>query len=168
MDKLSLLFTDRCNENAFKKNWKSVSKIVGEAAEDCVVTLPCPLCHETSLVKYKTNQKSKDVLCEKCGCQIQIKATKHTKNTQTCIKLLGAEYRTTLSSVKENNVHYLVLLYSTKDGKYTIRDICLIHHDDINESCIIPRNPLSPAAKRAGWQGCMLVFSKFDSVKLLD
>ena len=87
MDKLSLLFMDRCNEIAFEKNWKSVSKIVGEAAEDCVVTLQCPLCHETSLVKYKTNQKSKDILCEKCGCQIQIKATKHTKNTHLVLSL---------------------------------------------------------------------------------
>jgi type II restriction enzyme len=168
MDKLSLLLTERCHEIETAKNWKSVSKIVGEAAEDCMVTLPCPLCQKTSLVKYKTNQKSKDVLCEKCGCQIQIKATKHTKKAQTSIKLLGAEYRTTLSSVKENNVHYLVLLYSTNGGKYTIHDICLIHHDDINESCIIPRKPLSSAAKRAGWQGCMLVFSKFDSVSVDD
>ena len=168
MEKLSQLLTDRCHEIACAKKWKSVSKIVGEAMEDCVITLPCPFCHETSLAKYKTNQKSKDVLCGKCGCEIQIKATKHTKNARTTIKLLGAEYRTTLSSVKENNVHYLVLLYSTKDGKYTIRDICLIHHDDITESCIIPRKPLSSAAKRAGWQGCMLVFSNFESVNLDD
>ena len=168
MEKLSQLLTDRCHEIACAKKWKSVSKIVGEAMEDCVITLPCPFCHETSLAKYKTNQKSKDVLCGKCGCEIQIKATKHTKNARTTIKLLGAEYRTTLSSVKENNVHYLVLLYSTKDGKYTIRDICLIHHDDITESWIIPRKPLSSAAKRAGWQGCMLVFSNFESVNLDD
>ena len=168
MDKLSQLLTERCDEIATVKNWKSVSKIVGEAVEDCMITLPCPLCQEQSLVKYKTNQKSKDVLCGKCGCQIQIKATKHTKKAQTSIKLLGAEYRTTLSSVKANNVHYLVLLYSVKNEKYTIRDICFIHHNDINENCIIPRNPLSSAAKRAGWQGCMLVFSKFESVNLDD
>jgi hypothetical protein len=166
METLSLLLTKTCQQVASSKKWKSASKIVGEAVEDCMVTLPCPLCKERSLVKYKTNQKSKDVLCEKCGCQIQIKATKHTKNAQASIKLLGAEYRTTLSSVKENNVHYLVLLYSVIDDTYTIRDICFIHHNDINESCIIPRNPLSSAAKRAGWQGCMLVFSNFKSINL--
>ena len=166
MERLSQLLTRTCQQVASSKKWKSVSKIVGEAAEDCMITLPCPLCHERSLVKYKTNQKSKDVMCEKCSCQIQIKATKHTKKAQTSIKLLGAEYRTTLSSVKENNVHYLVLLYSVNDYKYTIRDICFIHHNDINESCIIPRNPLSSAAKRAGWQGCMLVFSNFKSINL--
>jgi hypothetical protein len=57
-------------------------------------------------------------------------------------------------------------MYSVAGDIYTINDIYFIDHTDINESCIIPRTPLSSTAKRAGWQGCVLVFNKFKSVKL--
>lgn len=167
MDMLSQLLTDKCKQVKEKNGWKSISRIIGESVEDCVITMPCPVCNDKSLVKYKTNQKAKDVRCEKCSCQIQIKATKYSKKQETSLKLLGADYKTTCSSIKENNVHYIVLLYSVIYDKYTINNIYFIDHVDINESCIIPRNPLSSKAKRAGWQGCMLVFNKFKSVKLL-
>jgi type II restriction enzyme len=166
MEMLSQLLSDNCKKIRDEKGWTSTSRIIGEATEDCVITIPCPICSDKALVKYKTNQKSKDVKCEKCSCQIQIKAIKHTKKQLTSLKLLGAEYKTTCSSIKENNVHYLVLMYSVVGDKYNINDIYFIDHADINESCIIPRTPLSSTAKRAGWQGCMLVFNKFKSVKL--
>ena len=166
MDMLSQLLTDNCKKVKEENGWKSISRIVGEAVEDCVTTMCCPVCNHKALVKYKANQKSKDVKCGNCSCQIQIKATKHTKKQLTSLKLLGAEYKTTCSSIKENNVHYLVLLYSVICDKYTINDIYFIDHTYINESCIVPRNPLSATARRAGWQGCMLVFNTFKSVKL--
>jgi hypothetical protein len=102
----------------------------------------------------------------KCNCQIQVKGTKHTKKKKTILKLMGAEYKTTCLSIKENNVHYLVVLYSVIGGKYTVEDILFIDHVDINETCIIPRKPLSPIARRAGWQGCYLHFNKFKSINL--
>lgn len=164
MDILSKFLSDKCKEIRDEKGWKSTSRVIGEAMEDCVITMPCPICSDKALVKYKTNQKSKDVKCEKCNCQIQIKATKHTKKQLTYIKVLGAEYKTTCSSIKENNVHYLILMYSVAGDKYNINDIYFIDHADINDSCIIARPPLSSKAKRAGWQGCYLVFNKFKSV----
>jgi hypothetical protein len=150
MEMLSHLLSYKCKEIREEKGWTSTSRVIGEAMEDCVITMPCPICSEKALVKYKTNQKSKDVKCQKCSCQIQIKATKHTKRPLTSIKVLGAEYKTTCSSIKENNVHYLILMYSMVGDKYNINDIYFIDHADINESCIIPRTPLSSTAKRAG------------------
>jgi len=167
MEILSQLLSDKCKEIKKEKGWTSTSRIIGEAVEDCVITMPCPICNNKALVKYKTNQKSKDVKCENCSCQIQIKATKHTKRQSTSLKLLGAEYKTTCLSIKENNVHYLVLMYSVVGDKYSINEIYFIDHTDINDSCIIPRTPLSSTAKRAGWQGCMLVFNTFKSIKVL-
>jgi type II restriction enzyme len=166
MDELSQLLTNTCKKIKDEKQWKNVSRIVGESVEDCVVTMMCPICNEKALEKYKTNEKSKDVQCKSCNCQIQIKATKNTKKKQTSLKLLGAEYKTTCSSIKENNVHYLVVLYSFVGDTYTINDILFIDKLDINESCIIPRNPLSSTARRAGWQGCTLVFNTFKSISL--
>jgi len=166
MDILSQLLSNNCKKIRDEKGWTSTSRIIGEAIEDCAITIPCPVCGIKALVKYKTNQRSKDLKCEKCCCQIQIKATKHTKKQLTSLKLLGAEYKTTFSSIKENNVHYLILIYSVIGDKYNIKDIYFVDHADIDESCIIPRTPLSSTAKRAGWQGCTLVFNKFKSVKM--
>lgn len=166
MDTLSQILTANCKKVKENKEWKSISKIVGEAVEDCVTTLACPICKEYGLVKYKANEKSKDIKCEKCNCQIQIKAKKGKKNNGEPLKLLGAEYKTTYNSIKENTVHYLVVLYSSIGDSYTVHDILFIHCTNINERCIIPRPPLKDTAKRAGWQGCILVFDTFNSLQL--
>lgn len=165
MDALSQLLTDTCKHIKEEYKWTSVSRIVGEAVEDCIVTMPCPICNNKELVKYKTNQKAKDVRCENCMSQFQIKASKYNKKQHSSLKLLGAEYKTTCSSIKENNVHYLVLMYSVSAGdKYIINDIYFVNHTDITDRCVIPRKPLSPTARRAGWQGCNLVFNIFKSI----
>ena len=167
MNTLSQLLTYKCKQIKEKYNWTSVSRIVGEAVEDCIITMACPICNDKAMVKYKTNQKSKDIRCETCSSQIQIKASKYTKKTKTSLKLLGADYKTTYSSIKENNIHYLAVLYSVIHDKYTINNIYFIDHKDITMSCVIPRNPLSFTAKRAGWQGCILVFNTFKSLDLV-
>ena len=91
---------------------------------------------------------------------------KKTKKELTTLKLLGADYKTTCSSINEKNVHYLVLLYSVIGDIYTINNIYFIDREYVNESCIIPRNALKPTAKRAGWQGCTLVFNTFKLLKI--
>ena len=166
MDILSQLLTDKYKQIKEEHNWASVSRIIGEAIEECVITIPCPICNYKSLTKYKMNQKAKDIHCEKCSCQIQIKGQKHKKTQQSSLKLLGADYKTTCTSIKENNIHYLVLMYSVIGDKYTIHNIYFIDHANINNNCIIPRKPLSSTAKRAGWQGCTLVFNIFKSVNV--
>ncbi len=165
MDSLSELLTSNYKRIKEEKKWTSASRIVGEAVEDCVTTIACPICGEKGLQKYKANEKSKDVKCEKCDCQIQIKATKFSKKKQSSLKLLGAEYKTTCTSIKEK-IHYLVIQYSFIGDTYTIHDIFFVDHSNINESCVIPRKPLSATARRAGWQGCMLVFDTFRSILL--
>ena len=107
METLSQLLTDNCKKIKEEKKWKSVSKIVGEAVENCVITMKCPICNYTALMKYNANEKSKDVKCEKCSCQIQIKAKNCNKKEHISLKLLGAEYKTTCLSIRENKVHYI-------------------------------------------------------------
>ena len=165
MEVLSQILNNNCQKIKESKGWSSPSKIIGEAVEDCIITLPCQICNEVSLSKCKVNEKSKDVKCEKCLAQFQIKATKHKSSNSSSLKLLGAEYNTTLSSIKENNIHYLILLYSVSDNKYVINDVIFIDKENINESCIKPRKPLSANAKRAGWQGCNLEFNNYKSIK---
>lgn len=162
MDTLSIYFQAQIETIQSEKKWKNKSRIIGEAMEECAITIPCPLCQSHSLMKYEANQKSKDVHCTHCLAQIQIKASKFTKKKQTVLTLLGAEYNTTRSSIQENDVHYLVFLYTDKN---TIQDILFINRDNITDACIIPRKPLSATAKRAGWQGCVLRFDTFISLQ---
>ena len=162
MESTSLLLTDGCLHIREARGWKSESRIVGEAIENCIVTMPCPVCNKKALVKYAASEKSKDVRCDKCGCQFQIKGTKtHSKKMPTVLKLLGAEYKTTRSSIQESNVHYIIMLYSQMGGIYTVDGVYFVDRDCIDESCIVPRTPLSSTARRAGWQGCTLVFKTF-------
>ena len=37
--------------------------------------------------------------------------------------------------------------------------------ENINLNCIIPRKPLSSTAKRAGWQGCYILFDNIQIIK---
>jgi hypothetical protein len=52
MEDLSHLLTDTYRKIKEDKGWTSVSKIIGEAVEDCMSTMACPLCHEKTLIKY--------------------------------------------------------------------------------------------------------------------
>lgn len=156
------LLNKNYNKIKQERGWTSHSRIMGEAVEMCVITLPCPVCDQKYLLKCKTNARAKDAFCENCDAQIQIKATK--RKIQAPLQLLGAEYKTTLDSIKENKINYIVVFYSEKSNIFTINNILFVNTEDINESCVIPRKPLSPHARRAGWQGCKLVFHKYKTI----
>lgn len=47
---------------------------------------------------------------------------------------------------------------------YKILNVLYITNENVNSSCIIPRKPLSSTAKRAGWQGCNILF---DNVQII-
>jgi len=158
------LLNTNYNKIKQERGWTSHSRIMGEAVEMCVVTLPCPVCDQKYLHKCKPNEKAKDAFCKNCDAQIQIKATK--RKSQTPIQLLGAEYKTTLDSIKENKINYIVVFYSEKSNIFTMNNIFFVNTEDINENCVIPRKPLSPQARRAGWQGCKLVFHKYKTINI--
>jgi hypothetical protein len=104
-------------------------------------------------VSYKKNYQIK---CKK------ITDTFHKKLVDTQnFKTIGAEYATTLRSIDEN-IDYIMVLYN---NHYEILEIIHVSCDNISSDNIIPRKPLSKTAKRAGWQGCYLQFTNFQSVK---
>jgi type II restriction enzyme len=166
MDRLSELLTATYQEIQHTRQWKNKSRIIGEAVEDCMLTIQCPICNVLStLVKYTANQKSKDIYCTACHSDFQIKTTKYTSKKKETLTLLGAEYKTTYQSIQDGNIHYLVIQYSESNPlHFTIHDILFIHFEDITTKCVIPRKPLSSTAKRAGWQGCTLSFDRFKSI----
>jgi len=151
------------------KNWKNKSRIVGEACEYYVKNnMSCVRCNTNSLEKCKVNEKSKDIICNNCNQKYQIKAKNATQKqvsnikNKNIFKTIGGHYLTTLNSINEY-IDYLVILYEKQS--YKIINILYIKNEDINSSCIIPRNPLSATARRAGWQGCNIIFNNIHFLK---
>jgi type II restriction enzyme len=144
-------------------NWKSESRIVGEACEYYVKNnVKCVRCNNNNFEKCKTNEKSKDLICSSCNQIFQIKAKNTTqKQTNTIknkntFKTIGGEYSTTLNHINEK-IDYFIILY--EKHSYKIINILYIQNENINSNCIIPRKPLARTAKRAGWQGCNILFN---------
>jgi type II restriction enzyme len=139
--------------------WKSKSKIIGEFFENKFVNGNCPICDSKALAKYKAGEKSRDIFCTECRSDFQIKATKASFGGES-FKLLGAEYTTTLDSVRNGaKINYVVFFYSPVGDLIQPNNMVFIHHSKITEDSIIPRKPLRPSAKRAGWQGCHISFN---------
>jgi len=148
--------------------WKSESRIVGEALENYIKdNINCPRCNENNFEKCKTNEKSKDLICIGCNQNIQVKGKSATQKQVNMIKninkfkTIGGEYSTTLKNM-DQQIDYLIILY---EKPYKIINILYIKYENINLSCIIPRKPLSINAKRAGWQGCSLIFDNIQIIK---
>jgi type II restriction enzyme len=149
-------------------NWKSESKIVGEACEYYIKNnINCVRCNNINYEKCKTNEQSIDLICKSCDQNIQIKAKSTTqtqvnniKNTNS-FKTIGGEYSTTLKNV-DKRIDYFIILYEKQS--YRIINILYIKNENINSDCILPRKPLSITAKRAGWQGCNIVFNNIQII----
>jgi type II restriction enzyme len=161
-------FIARVKQN---NNWTSESRIVGEACEDYVKNkVKCVRCNNNNFKKYKTNEKSKDLICISCNQKYQIKAKSATHkqiNNIKCknqFKTIGGEYSTTLNNINEK-IDYLIILYEKQS--YKILNILYITNENITSNYITPRNPLSLTAKRAGWQGCNILFEKFRYIEVI-
>lgn len=156
------IITQITNDN----NWKSKSRIIGEACEIYVKNnIKCVRCDNNNFEKCKTNEKSKDLICISCNQKYQIKA-KNINNKQISnilnkkiFSTLGGDYVTTLNNITEN-IDYIIILYENLD--YNIENILYIKSEYIDNNCIIPRKPLSINAKRVGWQGCYITFNNIE------
>lgn len=151
-----------------QNNWKSESRLVGEACEYYVKNeVKCFRCKSNNFEKCKTNEKSKDLICITCNQMYQIKAKCITCKQVDNIKCkgkfntIGGEYSTTLNNINEK-IDYIIILYEKLS--YKILSMLYITNENISSKCIIPRKPLSSTAKRAGWQGCNIIFDNIEII----
>ena len=93
-------------------NWNSNSRIYGQAVEDWVIENY--RCNCGSFFEGLTaNSKSIDGTCKSCNKKIQIKSSSHRfkPNRQNNLKILGAEYKTTLNSIIESEWDLILISY---------------------------------------------------------
>lgn len=143
--------------------WKSESRKYGEACELWLAAnYYCPFCGG-QLTKGPTNAQAVDHQCsnESCLEYFQIKATSKSFKTRSGrVRCLGASLRATLASIDpitDRMTWNLVLLeYDRTTNR--IKKLGLIRKCNISRENVRERNPLRPTARRAGWQGCNLMF----------
>ena len=149
-------------------NWISEGRIVGEACEQYIKkNIKCLRCNDINYEKCKTNEQSKDLICISCNQKFQIKGKNVTQKQVQNIKnknafnTIGGEYSTTIKNINQQ-IDYLIILYEKQS--YKILNILYIKTENINYTCIMPRKPLSITAKRAGWQGCKILFDNIQFI----
>ena len=137
--------------------WKSNSRIYGEVMELWVEkNIPCSC--GGRLVTQPANQKSIDCICNQCSKNIQVKssAKPFTINRNGKLKIL-VQNMTTLNSINSELDWDLMLIQYDKELNYVV-NVKVIIAENIKARNVIPRKPLGPNARRAGWQGCYLEF----------
>jgi len=108
----------------------------------------CPACL-ARLTPTATNSKAVDFQCLECSVQFQLKSTK----SKIGKRVPDGAYETMLSAVRSDTCPALVLMHYS-NIQWTVQDLIIIPSFALTEQAIIPRRPLAPAARRAGWIGC--------------
>jgi type II restriction enzyme len=113
------------------------------------------------LRQLRRNFKCADVICDFCGFLAQVK-TSQTKDIDKLPKqLLGGAWGPTKQRIDAGLYFplYLVLV-----DRKTIKNMSVwyLSADLQPEEMYIPRNALSPTAKRAGWQGFLYELTKVE------
>lgn len=142
------------------KSKSQISRVVTEkwAKEN----LFCPNCGN-KIVPYPANTKVYDFYCSKCPERFQLKSSGKAFSKS----ILGAEYKTTLRSLRVGRHPSLILLHYDKDNML-IKNISILHRACITASCLRPRKPLSPSARRHGWQGCLYLVDQIPKLGLIS
>jgi len=114
----------------------------------------CPNCGG-GLSEQENNKKVSDFLCENCLENYEQKASKKKFKW----KVISSEYYTLINRIKSIDkpnfffLHYLDWIFSINDFFVVPKYFFVV---DIVEK----RKPLSPTARRAGWTGSNILFSK--------
>jgi type II restriction enzyme len=114
----------------------------------------CPSCL-SNLRPTPPNYKAIDYDCIKCRISFQLKSTKSKIGN----KIPDGAYHTMISAIRNSTTPSLILMkYDTI--KWTVNDLIFIPSFSLTEQAILPRNPLTPNAKRSGWIGCNIDISE--------
>lgn len=111
----------------------------------------CPRCKAAkSLVRLPPNFKCADVICDFCGYLGQVKTVTNTVASPPA-SILGAAWGPQKARMDAGIYFPLyVVVVSPASGTYSI---FYLPADLQDPGMFRPRNPLSPSARKAGWQG---------------
>lgn len=111
----------------------------------------CVACACDQLARQPNNCKALDFVCPQCRESYQLKVQKR----QLGSTILDGAYGAALEAMRSNQwPNWILAHYRPTD--WTVLELLLIPRFAFSESSVIPRKPLSTAARRAGWTGCKI------------
>lgn len=151
------------NLKAHESVFKSASQIARSLTERWTHdNFYCAACG-TNLSPYRDSTPLYDFHSPDCSERFQLKASAR----QFGKTVLDSEYHTALRGVIEDAYPSLILLHYDP-MKWIVSDLELVHRAFITTSCLIPRKPLGPNARRAGWQGCLISLMEIPALGRID
>lgn len=113
--------------------------------------LPCLRCSTRPLTATAENTRSRDFVCGRCDEPYELKS----KSGRFSRWIPDGEYNTLLETIRSGRTPNLLLL------EYDSVNLCVqrlqaIHRSLLSPLAVVPREPLSGKAQRAGWRGCNL------------
>lgn len=123
--------------------------------------ITCPGCKSTerTLRTLPRNFKCADVICDFCGYLAQVKTTKAPKDDLDLLPstILGASWGPQADRMDAGVYFSLFIVTVTQKRKAAVY---FLPRDLQTRKMFVPRNELSPTAKRSGWKGHMIHLDK--------
>lgn len=127
------------------------------------LNLYCLRCTSNALARLPANTPVSDFECPRCDAHYQLKS----KDGRFGAVIAGAALEPTMRAIRERTMPDHILV------EFDRRRSIIVYADAvpgamIDEGRIIPRRPLSPTARRAGWQGCNINVSELPRVPIVQ
>lgn len=131
-------------------HYKSASQRARVFSETWVVShFRCPRCID-SLQQTPNNTAAKDFVCLRCGQGFELKSKRGAFGNMVA----DGAYESMLATVRSATRPNLLLLRYSSD--FQVRQLIAVPGRFLVEEIVVPRKPLGPHCRRAGWQGCNL------------
>lgn len=135
--------------------YNSKSQIIRVMSENWVAAnMYCPCCGHDSIRHLTNNLPAADMQCDNCGEIFELKS----KKGKIGKKIAGSAFDTTIQRINSITNPNLLILQYTQD--YSVSALTLIPKFFFVPSIIEKRKPLGPNARRAGWVGSNILFTK--------
>lgn len=135
---------------------------LGTRGEDFVTKVArCPGCKriDRTFKVLPPNFKCADIVCDFCGYLAQVKSKSWSGifPDECPTPILGAAWQPQRERMDAGIYFSLYVVLEHPSGN---RALYFLPRDLQTEAMFVPRTPLSPGAKRAGWQGFMIEIDK--------
>jgi type II restriction enzyme len=121
----------------------------------------CPSCGAFNIKAFSNNKKVADFYCSNCSEQYELKA----KNGLPKTSIPDGAFETMIERLNSNtNPNLFFLDY---DEHFEVNNFLAIPKYFFTTDIIQKRKPLSEKARRAGWVGCNIIYSKIPKIGII-
>lgn len=115
----------------------------------------CPNCGAPSVQQLRNNTPAADFLCRGCGEDFELKSARRPFGR----RIVDGALKTMMERARSGRAPNLLLLNYDR-SELAVTNLIVVPKQFVVPSIVEARRPLSATARRAGWQGCNLLFSE--------